>query len=70
MLTFASRNSQAMQNDKKTIKEEKESDMDEIQTILPEDIESYMNQLELRGDVLKRILEINKKPTDFNRKKK
>ena len=44
--------------------------MDEIQTILPEDIESYMNQLELRGDVLKRILEINKKPTDFNRKKK
>jgi stage III sporulation protein SpoIIIAA len=59
-----------MQNDKKTIKEEKESDMDEIQTILPEDIESYMNQLELRGDVLKRILEINKKPTDFNRKKK
>jgi len=70
VLTFASRNSQAMQNDKKTIKEEKESDMDEIQTILPEDIESYMNQLELRGDVLKRILEINKKPTDFNRKKK
>jgi hypothetical protein len=59
-----------MQNDKKTITDEKESDMDESHALLPEEIESYMKNLELRGDVLKRILEINKKPADFKRKKK
>jgi hypothetical protein len=62
-----------MQNDKKTIKgheEEKEPDMDATHAILPEEIESYMKSLELRGDVLKKILEISEKPTDFKRKKK
>lgn len=44
--------------------------MDEAHPSLPEEIESYMKNLEIRGDVLKRILEINKKPTDFKIKKK
>jgi hypothetical protein len=59
-----------MHKDKKTNTDEKESDMDEPHASLPEEIESYMKNLEIRGDVLKRILEINKKPTDFKIKKK
>jgi hypothetical protein len=56
------------ENKIKPLEEEKESDLEENMNNEPEQIESYLKRIEIRGTVLQKILNINK-PHEAEEKK-